>query len=204
MNKDANKVYNDREKRNIKRTAKQAAKNYKNPKDDARLHKQVEVIRRTLAMPYTGNARCNSLGKIDIDWRKHGIVLEDKDGFGKIWYASKDRSMPAYYELSDFIDELFVGITHIVYNPFIVKGKPLQTALQGRVFTRQQFLEYLSGYTTKTGKPGKMVQIKHGSVYLISPNNSKPRLDYINGWLDRLPTYAEFVASVRTGTYTNR
>ena len=175
-------------------------KNYTNEQDNGKNGKNAEVAVRYYLNPKTTLDGCNPLGKDDIQLYDKitgkRLVIEVKTGSGTLDYnASRfDLSQDAQAH----VESLLVGIDLIAYAPEY--NGPDTVGEDYWMFTREQFIGYLQGYTTKTGKPADMVKYTNkstGKAINLQEMNSQPKQNYLWATLENLPTLGEWKAANR-------
>ena len=175
-------------------------KQYTNERDNGKNGKNAEATVRYYLNPKTRLDGCNPLGKDDIQLydKTTGkrIVIEAKTGSGTLEYnASRfDTNKPAQAHTSQLLD----GVDYVAYAPEY--NGPETVDEDFWMFTREQFIAYLQGYTTKTGKPADMVKYTNkrtGKAINLQEMNSPPKQRYLWATLDNTPTLGEWKAANR-------
>ena len=175
-------------------------KQYTNERDLGRNGKNAEPNVRFYLNPKTTLDGCNPLGKDDIQLydKTTGkrLVIEVKTGSGTLDYnASRfDTSKPA----QAYTSQLLEGVDYVAYAPKY--NGPDTVDEDFWMFTREQFIAYLEGYTTKTGKPADMVKYTNkrtGKAINLQEMNSAPKQRYLWATLENLPTLGEWKAANR-------
>ena len=177
-----------------------AIEQYKNMKDDGRHGKQAEVMTRYSIVEQTSLDRVQPLGKDDIiTYRKNEKnkrkreVIEVKLGSGTVDYSDYTEAKEAGIKAQAFVENFFQGVAWIVYLPEACDMDAIDD--EAWVFSRKEFINFLSNYTTKTGKPADMVKYnaKNGNqVINIQSFNSKPKETYLWNTLANQPTLGEW------------
>lgn len=175
-------------------------KQYTNQQDNGKNGKNAEPNVRFFLNPKTKLDGCNPLGSDDIQLydkaTRKRLVIEVKTGSGTLDYnASRfDTSKPA----QTHVESLLMGVDLIAYAPEY--NGPDTVGEDFWMFTREQFIAYLQGYTTKTGKPADMVKYTNkrtGKAINLQEMNSPPKQDYLWDTLDNTPTLGEWKAANR-------
>lgn len=175
-------------------------KEYTNEQDKGKNGKNAEVAVRYYLNPRTSQDGCNPLGKDDIQLYDKitgkRLVIEVKTGSGTLDYnASRfDTSKPAQAYTSQLLD----GVDYVAYAPKYNDRDTVEEDFW--MFTREQFIAYLEGYTTKTGKPADMVKYTDkstGKAINLQEMNSPPKQNYLWATLESLPTLGEWKAANR-------
>lgn len=128
-------------------------------------------------------------------------TIEIKTGCGKLIY-----NVPKSGEPEDYINSIYPKASLIVYSPEPYADMDILDECW--VFTRNEFIQFLMGYTTKTGKHGTMLRFKdytnkHGKLCtglsLQEWKTSTPKTEYIWDTLANVPTLGEWLESIGRG-----
>lgn len=178
----------------------QAVNQYLNKRDDGRHGKQAEVMARFSIVERTTLDKVQALGKDDIiiytkddENKRSREVIEVKLGCGTVDYSDYTDAKNAGIPAQSFVDNTFPGVAWIVYLPEACDMDAIDN--EAWVFSREEFINFLSNYTTKTGKPADMVKYnnKNGVTAInIQSFNSKPKEQYLWNTLANQPTLGEW------------
>ena len=178
----------------------QAVNQYLNKNDDGRHGKQAEVMVRFSIVERTMLDKVQALGKDDViiytknnDGKREREVIEVKLGCGTVDYSDYTDAKIAGIPAQSFVDNAFPGVAWIVYLPEACDADVIND--EAWVFSREEFINFLNGYTTKTGKPADMVKYnnKNGVTAInIQSFNSKPKERYLWNTLAGQPTLGEW------------
>lgn len=179
---------------------------YNNPKDYGKDFRTMEVAVNWFLNPQMVYNGCKGQDKVDIviyskiDGTR--LNIESKGGSGVLVYSVEDIvniQKPA----TDYIDMVFPKTNYVVYSPQYNGIDNLgNTAF---VFTRDEFIAFLTGYTTKTGKPADLIRYKtstkgHLDITMQSFNSSVKQ-DYLYDTLATMPTLEEWREDWQNGLH---
>lgn len=175
-------------------------KEYTNEQDKGKNGKNAEVAVRYYLNPKTRLDGCNPLGKDDVQLydKTTGkrLVIEVKTGSGTLDYNASRFDLTQNAQAH--VESLLADIDLIAYAPEY--NGPDTVDEDFWMFTREQFIAYLQGYKTKTGKPADMVKYTNkstGKAINLQEMNSPPKQAYLWDTLDSLPTLGEWKAANR-------
>lgn len=178
---------------------------YNNPNDCGAFGKRAETMNRFNINERTKLNRVQPMGKDDITiyqvnetLRRTRQVIENKTGAGTLDYSDYTEQKNAGADAQDFAQDLLLNVDYIIYTPEPCDLEDLHH--ESWVFTRKQFIDFLTNYRTKTGKPAKMLKFgkKSGKQNIYIQNmSSKPRQNYLWNTLADLPTLAEWIKQYR-------
>lgn len=173
---------------------------YTNERDPGKNGKNAEPNVRFYLNPKTKLDGCNPLGTDDIQLydKTTGkrLVIEVKTGSGTLEYNASRFDLTQ--DAQAHAESLLTGIDLIAYAPEY--NGPDTVGEDFWMFTREQFISYLTGYKTKTGKPADMVKYTDkstGKAINLQEMNSPPKQNYLWATLENLPTLAEWKAANR-------
>ena len=174
-------------------------RDYVNIRDDGRYGKTAEGQVRYFLNSRTSLDRCQPLGKSDCtlysrnsDGKRQRVTIEVKTGSGTVCYDTShlDVSLPA----QDHVNELYKGTDYIIYCPKYEKGDDV--GCEFFVFTRDEFINFLDGYKTKTCKKANMLKYNTDNnkniIINIQSFNSKAKEMYLWDVLACQPTLSEW------------
>lgn len=180
---------------------------YRNPDDCGNAGKNVEVLVRWYLVPRTRVLEMQVMGRADIvvydKFTHERYAPEVKTRGGKIWDKLRP---PATMTLEEYARSCFPNNTHVIYMPYKWDGYEESLPDSCFVFTRAQWVAYLTGYTSKTGEalPGSMVKINNQDEGLFSVNlqpiegkGFERREAYMLDTIENLPTLREWKESIK-------
>lgn len=181
-------------------------KQYTNERDSGNNGKNAEPNVRFYLNPHTTQDACNAVDKIDVilydKVTGKRLAIEVKTGSGTLDY-NVNRTLDTTIDAQEHAEHLLTDCTHVAYAPEY--NGPETIGEDFWMFTREQFIAYLQGYTTKTGKPAKMLKYNNKktregetvTVINLQEMNSPPKQNYLWATLENLPTLAEWKAEHR-------
>lgn len=158
---------------------------YTNPNDKGAAQKNAEVDIKAIITPKSRALYCQKMGMVDHKCKYNGHLtgIEIKCGCGKVAYNVKPNGNPESH-----ISEIFPKVGYVVYVPELYPEIDYLT--ESWVFTRQQFIDFLTGY----GKPMVKYNTYGNQTDLnIQSFNSKRKQEYLWNTISELPTLADWL-----------
>lgn len=162
---------------------------YRNPRNPANAHMNMEVNARRAMSRKTKILFCQMAGHADHRIRINSKMyqIEIKAGCGVLIYNLTRNDNPESH-----IPAIYPKASYIIYSP--EPYNEMDVLNETWVFTREQFLNFLTGY----GKPMVKYNESNGKTRLnIQSFNSKRKQEYLWETLDNQPTLGEWLEEIR-------